>query len=91
VVAIGCQSSQLIFSSFRDTLYQEMITPRCGFLVELPYPSGAAALRHGIMEASYALHYRDSDLPNAATDMDITFTASSSCTGTLLLGALYGD
>jgi hypothetical protein len=89
VIAMGCASGQIVYTSVRDALYRDIIQPRCGFLVETPYLPGMQRLRHGIMEAAYTKHYAKDDSCEADGnhDLDITFTASSGPSGTLLVGA----
>jgi hypothetical protein len=97
IVALGAASGELIANSFYDRLYNVLLMRRWGHLVEVPYPEGSQRLQHGLMHATYTRHYkRPSDcrilsLEDAASvaeplTHDVTFTASTSAGGTLLLG-----
>ena len=99
VVAMGAASGDLVARSFYDRLYSVLFTRRWGHLVEMPYPAGAEQLRHGLMDAAYTKHYAsaaDCTIPSAAEGAaaaavpppppDITFTATTSATGSLLVG-----
>lgn len=102
MVALGCQSSRLVSSSLAGAAeYAGMVHSRCGFLVEAAYPRGVPALRHGVMEAAYALNYRRPPpagaagappvAPRPAVSVDVAFTATSGCDGTLLVGSSRQD
>eukprot|EP00892_Ulva_mutabilis_P007186 jgi/Ulvmu1/483/UM001_0491.1 len=95
VIAMGCASAQVIADSFYDQMYSQLLRKRWGLLLELPYPDGVAPLRHGTMDVSYMGHYAaeapaaqhstTSPLPEGV--QDVTFTASTSTDGMLLLGS----
>jgi FAD dependent oxidoreductase len=91
VVALGSASGALIASSFSDSMYASLLSRRWGVLLSAAYPGGAAPLRHGTMDASYARHYARAAAGTCAqAGPDITFTACTSADGRLLLGAHHG-
>lgn len=98
-MAMGAASGKLVADSFYDRLYHSLITPLWGHLVEVPYPEGSQRLNHGVMHSSYARHYKrhpdcsiltleaQAAASREPVTCDISFTATTSTNGTLLLGA----
>eukprot|EP00892_Ulva_mutabilis_P007197 jgi/Ulvmu1/484/UM001_0492.1 len=103
VVAMGCASAQVMVDSFYDQMYSQLLRKRWGLLLELPYPDGVAPLRHGTMDVSYlgrtAVSAAAAARPPPAPTVqslpdgveDVSFTASTSTTGALLLGSSWHE
>jgi hypothetical protein len=90
---MGVASSDLIARSFYDDFYKDLLFPCAGHLLEIDYPVGLQPLTHGLMEALYTRHYCQRGRAKAAGETgkvpdgaDVTFTATTSQRGTLLLG-----
>lgn len=70
------------------------LEPRRGLLLDAPWPAALPHLRAGVMEAGYAKHYAaaapagpDGRARPGPRDVDISFTATRSQDGRLLLGS----
>lgn len=99
VIAMGCASAQLMVDSFYDRYYLELLRTRWGMLLEVPYPDGTPPLRHGTMDVSLmgrAVAAAPEDEAALAPPPvrsvpegldDVSFTACTSSSGSLLLGA----
>ena len=101
VVAAGVWSGDLLAAATGQAHWFELFLPRRGHLLEIPRPPGMPLLGRGIMEMSYTKHYPPQQqaapaaalppgLSKAAGDkavVDITFTASTSASGSLLVGS----
>jgi hypothetical protein len=89
---MGCASAELIEASFYDNHYRGMLKRRWGLLLEVEYPEGVKPLRHGAMESSYTRHYSQDSGGEvnmfSGSAAEVTFTASTSVEGRLLLGML---
>jgi len=100
VVTAGAWSGPLL-SALTGAPYDRLLAPRRGHLLEVARPQGMPALKTGMMEMSYAKHYTlgnhggsstsssssGSASGPGSTEVDITFTATQSAAGTLLLGS----
>ncbi|KAK9787849.1 hypothetical protein WJX73_005712 [Symbiochloris irregularis] len=88
VVAAGAWTGHLLASipPLAGQGWDTKVLPRRGHLLEVVPPSGMPALRHGLMEAEYAQHYT-STTPADTAGCDFTFTATTSTSGTLLIGS----
>uniref|UniRef100_A0A7S3VMZ3 FAD-dependent oxidoreductase domain-containing protein 1 n=1 Tax=Dunaliella tertiolecta TaxID=3047 RepID=A0A7S3VMZ3_DUNTE len=98
IVAAGVWSGELLSAATGHSKYRQLLRPRKGHLLEMERPPSMAALKSGMMEMSYTKHYAHSSedhLRVAPTSeeaaegvaADITFTATSSASGSLLLGS----
>lgn len=103
VVAMGAWTSAFLAASLGDERWADAFRPRRGLLLEMPRPAGMPAVQHGLMELFYAQHYSPrggqrgglveaagaaADTPQQAhSKVDITFTATTSAAGTLLVGS----
>lgn len=94
VVAAGVWSGELLGAFTGDQRWLGVLRPRRGHLLEVEAPVGMAPLRHGVMEVSYTKHYagaasmaQPATGTHAVQPLDITFTATTSAQGTLLLGS----
>ncbi|GAX84703.1 hypothetical protein CEUSTIGMA_g12125.t1 [Chlamydomonas eustigma] len=99
VVASGVWSGQLMASLTGDTVWGKLLQPRRGHLIEVAPPPGMPPIKHGMMEMSYTQHYAPGSStttslpqqPHVHHDnneaVDITFTATTSTSGSLLIGS----
>jgi glycine/D-amino acid oxidase-like deaminating enzyme len=96
VVAAGAWTGAWLASALDNPLWEGTIVPRRGLLLELDMPAGMPPIKHGMMEVSYTKHYtkpgRDSGKIGAVCsddedELDITFTATRSASGKLLVGS----
>lgn len=101
IVCAGVWSGKLLTQVLGTPVWSQLLQPRRGHLLELQPPKGMPVLQHGVMELSYTQHYvtnqevanlpatkpvtRDPDHPSSQA-ADITFTATTSASGTLLIG-----
>jgi glycine/D-amino acid oxidase-like deaminating enzyme len=92
VVAAGVWSGQLLADATGQPAWQQLLQPRRGHLLEMQPPTGMPPVHTGMMELSYTAHYSSSSSPGHAQaaggggGVDITFTATTSAAGTLLIG-----
>ena len=99
VVAAGAWSGQLLAAATGQPSWQQLLQPRRGHLLELQPPKGMARVNHGIMEVAYTKHYSskmhhqqehlaavESPGTSSEDEVDVTFTATTSMEGTLLIG-----
>ncbi|PNH06143.1 hypothetical protein TSOC_007518 [Tetrabaena socialis] len=75
VLSAGVWSGGLLAGATGEAGWGRLLQPRRGHLLELAAPPGAATVRHGMMEMSYT------------KPVDITFTATTTVTGSLLIGS----
>ncbi|KAG2442112.1 hypothetical protein HYH02_009601 [Chlamydomonas schloesseri] len=96
VLAAGVWTGGLLAAATAEPQWQALLQPRRGHLLELPQPAGMPRVAHGIMEMSYTKHYAQAAAggakaaasgPNHDEEVDITFTATTSASGTLLVGS----
>lgn len=97
VLAAGVWTGGMLAGATGDPGWEALLQPRRGHLLEMPAPEGMPRVAHGMMEMSYTKHYATSSAssssgaaaaaPHASPDVDITFTATTSASGTLLLGS----
>jgi glycine/D-amino acid oxidase-like deaminating enzyme len=103
IVAAGAWSGGFLARELSNPGWADVVRPRRGHLLELPPPAGMPPLQRGLMEAGYAKHYAalsavvlpatalagaDAGAPPAAPALDdVTFTATASPSGSLLLGS----
>ena len=82
IVALGAWTGPFLARCLSDNVFLDIIKPRRGHLLEI-YDSGVS-LRYGLMEMGYTKHYSSE---NDATSLDITFTATQSIHGSILIGS----
>eukprot|EP00798_Chlamydomonas_sp_ICE-L_P012539 gene12539-15754_t len=99
VVAAGAWSGQLLSSASGQSEWEDMFRPHKGHLLEMMPPPSMPRVQRGMMEMSYVKHYttatpdpstttaHPTTSTNTPTDADITFTATTSATGSLLIGS----
>ncbi|KXZ41516.1 hypothetical protein GPECTOR_420g277 [Gonium pectorale] len=102
VLSAGVWTGGLLATATRDPRWGSLLQPRRGHLLEMPAPSGMPPVSHGMMEMSYtkaggAPHYATATTPHSsragpsaereAEAVDITFTATTSASGSLLIGS----
>lgn len=94
VVALGAWTGQFLAAQLEDERWDAAFRPRRGLLLEMPRPAGMHAVRHGLMEVGYTQHYapRGGGSSGSAAGAeggpaDITFTATTSASGSLLVGS----
>jgi glycine/D-amino acid oxidase-like deaminating enzyme len=103
VIAAGTWTGPLLAAATGTPSWQRMFQPRRGHLLVLPPPEGMARVNHGIMELAYTKHYSRSSRhheqkiapvvspgTSSEDEVDVTFTATTSMDGTLLLGKRGG-
>jgi len=97
-VTAGVWSGELLSQATGHPGWAKLLQPRRGHLLELRPPAGMPAIKHGVMEMSYTKHYSASSghgtaaaaaaaAAPASDPVDITFTVTTSASGTLLLGS----
>uniref|UniRef100_A0A383V6D9 FAD-dependent oxidoreductase domain-containing protein 1 n=1 Tax=Tetradesmus obliquus TaxID=3088 RepID=A0A383V6D9_TETOB len=97
VVAAGVWSGQLLAAATGQQGWQQLLQPRRGHLLEMQPPAGMPRIHTGMMELSYTQHYSSSSEQSHGTAagnssssskaVHITFTATTSASGTLLIGS----
>ncbi|WIA14156.1 hypothetical protein OEZ85_002698 [Tetradesmus obliquus] len=101
VVAAGVWSGQLLAAATGQQGWQQLLQPRRGHLLEMQPPAGMPRIHTGMMELSYTQHYSSSSEQSHGTAagnssssssssneaVDITFTATTSASGSLLIGS----
>uniref|UniRef100_A0A7S1STQ5 FAD-dependent oxidoreductase domain-containing protein 1 n=1 Tax=Tetraselmis chuii TaxID=63592 RepID=A0A7S1STQ5_9CHLO len=93
VIAGGAWSSDFLAQQLKDNRWKGVIAPRMGQLLALTPPTDMPALTRGVMEMSYSKHYQEvgrksaEGSPADESAPDITFTATTSASGELLLGS----
>lgn len=98
IVAAGAWSGDFLSRELENAKWKDVLRARKGHLVEIPgseipRPKGYDAsnrplLRHGLMEFGYSNHYRSHPVENSNSEgVDVTFTATTSASGSLLLGS----
>jgi glycine/D-amino acid oxidase-like deaminating enzyme len=101
VMAAGAWSGDFLSTELGDPRWKSVFRARKGHLVEIPISdfltqegygaSNGPLLRHGLMEFGYSRHYcrpsTDVTLTNNDMETDVTFTATTSASGSLLLGS----
>jgi len=88
VVAAGAWSGGWLARALGDAAWEEAVTPRRGHLLELDPPEGVAQLTRGVMEVEYSQHYQEGGSNSIMrSETDVTFTATRSAAGKLLLGS----
>ncbi|KAG2496417.1 hypothetical protein HYH03_005643 [Edaphochlamys debaryana] len=92
VMAAGVWSGALLSGATGEPGWAALLQPRRGHLLELPQPAHMPRVAHGMMEMSYTKHYATGGSAKAggqqgAEPVDITFTATTSASGSLLIGS----
>ncbi|GIL84910.1 hypothetical protein Vretifemale_13484 [Volvox reticuliferus] len=102
VLSAGVWTGDLLSAATGTPGWSRLLQPRRGHLLEMPRPVGMSPVTHGMMEVSYTKHYAAASttppLPSAAASStaaaaspaspaDITFTATTSANGDLLIGS----
>jgi glycine/D-amino acid oxidase-like deaminating enzyme len=102
IVAAGAWSGGFLARELANPGWADVVRPRRGHLLELPPPAGMPPVQRGLMEAGYAKHYAalsaavlpavalaaaGAGAPPAPALDDVTFTATASPSGSLLLGS----
>ncbi|KAK9830316.1 hypothetical protein WJX72_010961 [[Myrmecia] bisecta] len=98
VVAAGAWTSKFLCASLPGIAggWATQFQPRRGHLLEFEAPEGMPPVRHGLMEMGYTKHYAKGDqpasqghahTPTGIEAADITFTATTSTSGSLLVGS----
>ena len=86
ILAAGVWSGPLLSAVTGDARWSRLLQPRRGHLLELQRPEVMPPIRRGMMEMSYTKHYTTAG--DAGSDeIDITFTATTSASGSLLVCA----
>ena len=88
VLAAGVWSGNLLTALTGDCRWASVLQPRRGHLLELQRPQGMPPIGRGIMEMSYTKHYSSGTAHSGgstAGKIDITFTATTSLSGSLLV------
>lgn len=92
VLAAGVWSGQLLSTITNDQSWSSSLAPRRGQLLEFAPPLNMPPLTVGTMETSYTKHYTSAERSGGPASQregktDITFTATTSATGSLLIGS----
>ncbi|GIL53567.1 hypothetical protein Vafri_9144 [Volvox africanus] len=99
VLSAGVWTGDLLSAATGTPAWSHLLQPRRGHLLEMPRPEGMPPVTHGIMEVSYTKHYTAASTPppppsaaataasSSAEPADITFTATTSANGNLLIGS----
>ncbi|KAL4431222.1 hypothetical protein ABPG75_006478 [Micractinium tetrahymenae] len=98
VVALGAWSGAFLADQLADVRWAGAFRPRRGLLLEMTAPAGMPAVSHGLMEVSYTSHYSRQAIAggkgaqgkgdgDSEEGIDITFTATTSASGSLLVGS----
>ncbi|GLI67114.1 hypothetical protein VaNZ11_011322 [Volvox africanus] len=99
VLSAGVWTGDLLSSATGNPGWSQLLQPRRGHLLEMPRPVGMPPVTHGIMEVSYTKHYTAASTTppppsttatassSSAEPADVTFTATTSANGNLLIGS----
>lgn len=89
IVAAGVWSGEILSQSLGNDKWKGLLQPRRGHLIEIDRPKGMPILHRGVMEVKYSKHYsqESSSSSSAGNEVDITFTATQSASGSLLVGS----
>jgi glycine/D-amino acid oxidase-like deaminating enzyme len=87
-VAAGVWSGEILSNSLSNERWKALLQPRRGHLIEIEQPQRMPSLKYGVMEVKYSRHYSQAAVPAAGSEsVDITFTATQSASGSLLVGS----
>lgn len=94
VLACGAWAGEFLARELSHPAWAHAIKPRRGHLLEMPRPEGMPEVRRGLMEMGYTKHYSaagkaaaSAGAADGSSAPDITFTATTSASGTLLIGS----
>jgi hypothetical protein len=90
----GAWAGEFLAQQLGEPGWAQAVRPRRGHLLEMRRPDGMPVLHRGVMEVGYTAHYSAAGKQAAASaaaggaaPADITFTATTSAAGTLLVGS----
>ena len=84
ILTAGVWSGEILSQHFGDDRWKGLLQPRRGHLIEVDRPAGMPVLKRGTMEVKYSRHYSQQ---GSGKEVDITFTATQSASGSLLIGS----
>jgi glycine/D-amino acid oxidase-like deaminating enzyme len=95
VIAAGAWGGPFLARYMNKPQWATALMPRRGLLLEMPRPNNMPKIHRGLMEVGYTQHYNASTRSKIAekatettsTTPDITFTATTSASGSLLVGS----
>jgi glycine/D-amino acid oxidase-like deaminating enzyme len=92
VMASGAWGGTFLAQHMNKTQWLSALLPRRGLLLEMPRPPSMPEIHRGLMEVGYTQHYNAENRSKVAnektnTAAEITFTATTSASGSLLIGS----
>lgn len=95
VMASGAWGGEFLARYMNKPQWASALLPRRGLLLEMPRPPSMPEIHRGLMEVGYTQHYNPENRSKLAEKLvdkttaaaDITFTATTSASGSLLIGS----